>query len=116
MDRNRIEYWPAHLQSVFAVVGKSMGDRRLVPDVLNCIPRARGGILPGHAVAVTYVPGKRPGPRSGHYLVGIAGPRINARWRFRSSELEKLSRSVARAVAPRSPPHGGQYELGAEVW
>jgi len=99
MDRSRIEYWPAHLQSVFAVVGRSMGERRLAPDVLQAMPDACGSVVAGHRASVTHVCGKRPGPRSGHYIVTIAGPRINARWRFRSVELEKLSRRVVQTVS-----------------
>ena len=99
MDRSRIEYWPAHLQSVFAVVGRSMGERQLAPDVVRAIPDACGSVVAGHRASVTHVSGKRPGPRSGHYIVTIAGPRINALWRFRTAELEKLSRTVAQTVS-----------------
>jgi hypothetical protein len=116
MDRTHIEYWPAHLQSVFAMVGKFIGDKRLMPDMVGALPDACGSIVAGHRVTVCHTPGKRAGPRTGHYVVTVAGPRINARTRLRPFELEKLSRAVARALARRTEDHRGQYELGAEVW
>jgi hypothetical protein len=116
MDRDRLEYWPAHLQSVFAVIGRSLGDKRLVPDVLDSLPGACGSIVAAHRVTVAYVRGKRAGPRSGHYIVTIVGPRINACWKFRAIDLEKLSRAVAQAVGRKSASRDGGYELGAEVW
>jgi hypothetical protein len=101
---------------VFALVGKSMGERRIAPDVLSAIPDACGSVVAGHRVNVTYVSGKRAGPRTGHYVVTIAGNRINARWRFRSSELEKLSRSVAKAVGHGRGAGDVRDGLGVEVW
>jgi hypothetical protein len=116
MDRTHVEYWPAHLQSVFAMVGRSLGEKRLTPDIVGALPAACGAIVAGHQVCVSHVPGKRAGPRTGHYVVAITGPRINARVRLRPFELEKLSRSVARALGRKTEDHRGQYELGAEVW
>lgn len=116
MDRDRLEYWPAHLQSVFAVIGRSMGDKRLLPDVLATLPDTCGAVVAAHRATVVYVAGKRAGPRSGHYIVTIVGPRINACWKFRSIDLEKLSRAVAQAVGRKSASRDGVYELGAEVW
>ena len=116
MDRDRVEYWPAHLQSVFAVVGKRMGDKKLVPTMLSKLPDSRGAIVAGHGVTVVHAPGKRVGPRSGHYVVTIIGPRINACWKFSRGELERLSRSVAKAVGRKCETHDGAFELGAEVW
>jgi len=116
MDRDRVEYWPAHLQSVFAVIGKRMGDKKLVPTMLNSMPETRGAIVAGHGVTIAHAPGKRAGPRSGHYVVTIVGPRINACWKFSFRELETLSRSVADAVTRKCETRDGSFELGAEVW
>ena len=115
MERARVEYWPAHLQSVFAVIGKSMGEKRLAPEIIERIPSDCGRVVAGHQVSIAHVSGKRPGPRSGHYRVTITGARINACWTFRSSELEKLSRALARAVSLRTAPDD-KYGQGAEVW
>jgi hypothetical protein len=115
MDGRRIDYWPAHLQSVFAAVGKTMGDRRLVPDMLAAIPDAPGRVVAAHRLAIEYVTGKRSGPRAGHYIVTILGPRINACWKFRPIELEHLARLVTDSLA-RSHGPTGRYEVGVEVW
>ena len=92
-----------------------MGDRRLVPAMLASIPDDRGRIVAGHRVALGYVTGKRPGPRSGHYTVTILGPQINACWKFRPIELEQLAREITRSLA-RSHGPSGRYEVGVEVW
>jgi hypothetical protein len=115
MDGRRIDYWPAHLQSVFAAVGKSMGDRRLMPEMLASIPDGRGKVVAGHRLAIEYVMGKRSGPRAGRYIVTILGPRINACWKFRPVELEHLARMVTISLA-RSHGPTGRYEVGVEVW
>jgi hypothetical protein len=116
MDKDHIEYWPAYLQSVFAAVGRVLGDRRLKPEIACTIPAARGAIVAAHKVDLAYRPGKRGGPRSGHYVVTITGGQINACWRFRSVELETLARRIDRAVGRRAPVAEGGQELGAEVW
>ncbi|HLK25069.1 MAG TPA: hypothetical protein VKT30_10450 [Caulobacteraceae bacterium] len=115
MDSRRIEYWPGCLQSVFRAVGSSMGDRRLAPGMLDSIPADRGKLVAGHRVSIGYMNGKRPGPRSGHYIVTIEGPHINACWRFRPIELERLAREVTHTLA-RSHGPVGRYEVGVEVW
>lgn len=115
MDRRRIYYWPDHLQCVFAAVGKAMGDRRLVPAMLASIPDDRGRVVAGHQLAIRYVTGKRSGPRAGHYIVTLLGPRINASWRFRPIELEQLARLVTQSLAGSHGPIG-RYEVGVEVW
>jgi hypothetical protein len=115
MDGRRIDYWPAHLQSVFAAVGKSMGDRRLVPEMLASIPNATGKVVACHRLTIEYVAGKRAGPRTGRYIVTIVGPRINACWRFRPIELEHLARLVTQSLSRSHGPRG-PYEVGVEVW
>ncbi len=115
MDSRRIEYWPACLQSVFAAVGKSMGDRRLAPDMLAWIREAPQKLVAGHRVNIDYVTGKRAGPRAGHYIVTILGPKINACWKFRPTELEQLAREITRSLARTTGPTG-RYEVGVEVW
>jgi hypothetical protein len=114
MDKCRIDYWPAHLRSVFAAVGKTMGDKRLVPDMLGSIPSTRGRIVAGHSIAIRYASGKRAGLRTGRYVVSIAGPRINADWQFRPFELERLSRLVSRSLGRSG--EANRYEVGIEVW
>ena len=93
-----------------------MGDKKLVPTMLSTLPDGRGAIVAGHGVTVVHAPGRRAGPRSGHYVVTIVGPRINACWKFSFRELEKLSRSVAGAVMRKCETRDGAFELGAEVW
>lgn len=92
-----------------------MGDRRLVPQMLKSIPDGHGRIVAGHRVTIGYVPGKRAGPRSGHYIVTVLGAHINACWKFRPIELEQLAREVTRSLA-RSHGPSGRYEVGVEVW
>ena len=58
------------------------------------IPDAPGRVVAAHRLAIEYVTGKRSGPRAGHYIVTILGPRINACWKFRPIELEHLARLV----------------------
>ena len=116
MDRTRLEYWPAQLQSVFAVIGKSMGDKRLMPNMARGVPSTRGAIVAGHEVQIAYVLGKRGGPRSGHYVVTVLGPKISACWKFRPVELEKLSRSVSRALGQADAPRDLRFDQGVECW
>ena len=92
-----------------------MGERRLAPDMLAVIRDACGKLVAGHRVAIDYINGKRSGPRSGHYIVTILGPKINACWKFRPIELERLSREVTRSLARTHGPVG-RYEVGVEVW
>jgi hypothetical protein len=113
MDRTRLEYWPAQLQSVFAVIGKSMGDKRLMPDMARGVPTTRGAVVAGHEVQIAYVLGKRTGPRCGHYVVTVLGPKISACWKFRPTELEKLSRSVSRALGESRDL---RFDQGVECW
>jgi hypothetical protein len=115
MDRSRIYYWPDYLQCVFAAVGKAIGDRRLMPEMLASISDDRGRVVAGHRITIQYVAGKRSGPRAGRYILTIQGQRINACWRFRPIELEQLARSVTQSIAGS---HGftGRYEVGVEVW
>ncbi len=115
MHTRRLEYWPGHLQSVFRAIGMSIGERRLVPAMLASIPDDRGRIVAGHRVTIGYVTGKRSGPRSGHYIVTILGPQINACWKFRPIELEQLAREITRSLARTHGP-SGRYEVGVEVW
>jgi hypothetical protein len=115
MDRRRIYYWPDYLQCVFAAVGTAMGDRRLVPEMLASIPPDRGRVVAGHWLDIRYVTGKRAGPRIGHYILTLQGPRIDACWRFRPIELEHLARSVTQSLAGSHGP-AGRYEVGVEVW
>jgi hypothetical protein len=116
MDRDRIEYWPAYLQSVFAAIGRAMGERKLTPAVVQALPSGRSAIVAGHQVSVAHSPGRRAGPRTGHYVITVTGGQINVCWRFRAFELEKLSRHVDRAVGPKKGVRDGGFELGAEVW
>jgi hypothetical protein len=98
MAPNKIEYWPADLQAVFAAIGELIGDKPLAPGMASSIPNTRGSIVEGHRVTVNYVTGKRIGPRTGRYVVTIFGPSVNESWQFRPLELEKLSRSVGEAI------------------
>jgi hypothetical protein len=98
MDRDSIEYWSAEWQAVFSAIGKLIRDRPLAPGVVSSISSTLGSIVAGHQVAINYVSGKRAGPRTGHYIVKIFGPRVNAGWKFRPFELEKLSRSVDKTI------------------
>jgi hypothetical protein len=115
MGRSQIYYWPDYLQCVFAAVGRAMGDRRLVPDMLASISDDRGRVVAGHRLAIQYITGKRSGPRVGHYILTMEGPRINACWKFRPAELEELARLVTPSTAG-SRRSAGRYEVGVEVW
>ena len=116
MDKARLEYWPAQLQSVFAAIGKAMGDKPLMPHMAKAVPSSRGSIVAGHQVQIAYILGKRIGPRCGHYVVTVVGPKINACWKFRPIELEKLSRAVTRALGKASELRDGPYGQGVECW
>jgi hypothetical protein len=116
MDRDHIEYWPAYLQSVFAAVGRAMGERKLTPAILNAVPEGRSAIVAGHQVSIVHAPSPRGGPRTGYYVITITGGQINVCWRLRTVELETLSRHVDRAVGPKKGVRDGGRELGAEVW
>jgi hypothetical protein len=93
-----------------------MGDKRLVPDMLSSVPSARGQVVAGHSISISYTMGRRAGPRTGRYVISIVGPRINARSYFRPFELERLSRSVSRSLGRPADPNRGPYEVGVEVW
>jgi len=119
MDRNKVEYWPADLQAVFAVVGQSIRDKPLTPETASSIPNTRGSIVEGHRVTINYKSGKRIGPRTGRYVVTIFGPSVNASWQFRPFELEKLSRSVDTAIGRPCELNSGASGLGivhGSVW
>lgn len=116
MNRTHVEYWPAYLQSVFATIGKSLGEKRLTPAITAMVPGERGRIIAGHDVGIAHIAGKRGGPRSGSYVVTITGPQINACWKLRSFELERLARSLARPLRQKMGAREGGFELGAEVW
>jgi hypothetical protein len=119
MDRNKIEYWPADLQAVFAVIGELITDKPLAPGMASSIPNTRGSIVEGHRVTINYVSGKRIGPRTGRYVVTIFGPSVNASWQFRPFELEKLSRSVTKAIGRPSELNDGGSGFGVvrgSVW
>jgi hypothetical protein len=113
MKPTHVEYWPAYLQSVFAAIGKSLGERRLTPAVVATVPCERGRIIAGHEVGIQHIQGRRGGARSA-YVVTILGPQINACWKLRPFEIEQLARSLARPL--RQQAGARNEELGAEVW
>ena len=112
MERHKIDYCSADLQAVLAVIGKLIRNRPLAPELARSIPNTRGSIVAGHEVTIDYVQGKRAGPRAGRYAVTISGPRVKAGWRFRTFELEKLSRSVDRALEQPSQPSDEAGRIG----
>ena len=101
---------------MFAVIGKITGGRSLMPAVIDSIPCGRGSVVAGHQVTVSYHPGKRAGPRSGRYVITIAGQRMDACWMFRPRELETLSRMISHALRRPDPQREGQFGTGVEVW
>lgn len=97
MDDDDLQWWPGHVQAMFAAIGRAMGDKRLRPETLRSIPSAFGSILPGHQVTVSHISGKALGRRKGHYELLVEGPAFAGRWRFVSGKLERLSRFAAEA-------------------
>jgi hypothetical protein len=83
------------LQSVFAAVGKAVGKKRLGPETLHSVATGHGCIVADHQVSISHVSGKEAGYKRGHYVIFVAGPRVDGRWRFGSGELEKLSKAAA---------------------
>ena len=94
MNEARLERWPADLRQVFAAIGRAMNGKRLTPETLTLIPDGHGGVVAQHLVAVSHIPGTSR-RRRGHYIITITGPRVDGRWRFRSGEVETLSRLAA---------------------
>jgi hypothetical protein len=85
--------WPPHVQTIFAAIGRALGERRLTPETLEAIPKEFGAILPAHLVAIFHVPARDLGRRrKGQYRVRVDGPIFGGGWHFSSGKLERLSR------------------------
>jgi hypothetical protein len=103
-DSENSNWWPPHVQAIFASIGHAMGEKRLHPDTLKNLPSGFGSILPGHQVTVRHVPAIEFGRRrKGQYHITVEGPALAGGWRFYSGKLERLSRLAAEQIRM---PHG----------
>src|SRR5579871_6533918 len=100
---DRLDWWPPHVQALFAAVGRAMGRGRLHPDTLEALPNGFGAILPGHQVEIVHVAAREFGRRrKGQYRIIVRGPVLGGGWHFSSGKLERLSRLAAQeATGPR---------------
>jgi hypothetical protein len=73
-----------------------MGTKRLALETLKSVATGHGCIVADHHVSVRHVSAKEAEWKRGHYIIFIVGPGVDARWRFRPGELEKLSRAAAQ--------------------
>jgi hypothetical protein len=88
-------WWPPHVRAIFAAIGRATGGKRLYPETLKAIPQEFGGILSDHQVTIKHIGGKELGQRKGAYTIEVTGPAYAGRWKFRSGELEQLSKAAA---------------------
>jgi hypothetical protein len=95
-NSQNLDWWPSHVRTIFAAIGRAMGEKRLTPETLLSVPSGFGSILDGHEVSVKHVSGKSLGRRKGYYQIDVEGPRFAGQWKLSSGELEKLS-ALARA-------------------
>jgi hypothetical protein len=100
-----LDWWPPHVQAIFAAIGQAMGEKRLHPDTLTMIPSGVESVLPGHQVTVEHVSAKDLGRRkTGQYRIRVEGPALAGGWRFYPGKLERLSRlAVNRIRTVHSP-------------
>ncbi len=90
-----LEWWPNHVQTAFANLGRVLGHAQLNPEILERV--SRDG-LPNHKIIFEHKPGKELGARKGMYTLVISGPAFAGKWSFLSGLLEKLARAAVETV------------------
>jgi hypothetical protein len=92
--------WPPDVQLVFEAIGKAMAGGRLHPNTLKEVPLELGAVVRDHCIYLRHIPKSATGDKTGRYVLELRGSRWNGvEWRFRSGELERLSRAAAERSA-----------------
>jgi hypothetical protein len=94
-DDEDLQWWPNHVQAVFAAIGRAMVRGQLYPGTLAALPTAFGTILPDYQVSITHRSGRELGRRKGDYVLLITGPIFEGQWHFAPGKLERLAKLAA---------------------
>jgi hypothetical protein len=105
-----LEWWPSHVRTAFANLGRVLGDQRLDPMILPKVSRdglPDHQIVFGHVEDVEDLPGSglffghlsgRELSSEGAYTLEITGPLFYGVWNFELELLQRLARDAVRSV------------------
>jgi len=89
--------FPPDVEVVIRALAREMRGKPVEPQFIHDALNRMGEPLPGHTVVIHYVSRSTKNVRPvvlPHYVITIAGNRLDGRWSFRPGQLSKLLKAA----------------------